>query len=652
MPSIGTSSQASTWEGEREGEQASGHTSTCTTTISCFQCRTRKVKCDRLKPACSRCVRLGDECVFPNSRQKRLTKKKNPNVTLEARLARLEDMLKQVGQADALPDDPVPLGEEAGLDVDWNQDVIDIGQSTFYGPGSGPSDGAPFIQTTAMPPQEVPPTANELIGLGQFEQLPPCHLIERLVGLYFDEINQYAPMLHRTRYTASLHRPAHMRPPMSLQYAILALAATTRQEFTHLAMPFYQRSRRYAEEDEMKGQGEYFTTIAHTQCWCLLATYESRNLLFSRASVSLSKSVRIAQMLGLHRLDSPQQPMDPPLPPPRDYFEVEERRRTWWAIFCSDRFVGGITSWPALVNEKDIETRLPASDDAFELGTNEATPWLIDAIQGNMVYSTFAGKVLTAYMFYRTLEHTFRSFQNDNIEDIVNGPYWNRMRGIDADLSNMILYLPENLRLPQCGWNLNAIVVNVGIHTSVICIHRAVLAKIRELGLPAYLFASSRLRLLPSAGQILNTLKSTGDVEGVMADHFLVFSAYLASLIFLEDYMETKYLRSEQALQYLLSAMAQAGEKDHVSRSLAIQLASGMRQVGMNSSTLDMVRPQTQAQFPIVKLLITRNQVQQLPPTSVLIPILAKRDKTSSHITFCSILPTKIDDYSNSPSLE
>lgn len=86
MSSIGTSSQASTWEGEREGEQTSEHTSTGTTALSCFQCRARKVKCDRLKPACSRCVRLGDECVFPNSRQKRLTKKKNPSVTLEARL--------------------------------------------------------------------------------------------------------------------------------------------------------------------------------------------------------------------------------------------------------------------------------------------------------------------------------------------------------------------------------------------------------------------------------------------------------------------------------------------------------------------------------------------------------------------------------------
>lgn len=86
-------------------------------------------------------------------------------------------MLKQSGRAEVLLEDPVSLGEEAGLDLDWNQDATDISQSTFYGPEF---DGIPFIQTTAIPSEEVPSTTNELIGLGQFEQLPPSHLIERL----------------------------------------------------------------------------------------------------------------------------------------------------------------------------------------------------------------------------------------------------------------------------------------------------------------------------------------------------------------------------------------------------------------------------------------------------------------------------------------
>lgn len=82
-------------------------------------------------------------------------------------------MLEQSGGADALLNDPVSLGEEDRLDLDWT----DINQSTLYGPAS---DDLPFIPMTAMPSQEVPSPVNELIGLGQFEQLPPYHLTERL----------------------------------------------------------------------------------------------------------------------------------------------------------------------------------------------------------------------------------------------------------------------------------------------------------------------------------------------------------------------------------------------------------------------------------------------------------------------------------------
>ncbi|CVK85013.1 uncharacterized protein FMAN_01935 [Fusarium mangiferae] len=420
MPSTGRSSQGSMREEEQEDEQTSQRLSVINTMLSCFQCRARKAKCDRLKPNCSRCVRLGDKCMFPNSRQRRLVRKTKPAAALETRVARLEEILMQSGLPDMVLSEPISLGDEAGLDMDWAQDATNINQSPSDG---APSNVIPVIQPTAVSSQEDPFMMHELIGLGQFEQLPPSHLTERLADLFFEELHQDLPMLHRARYVTSLHYPAHMRPPLSLQYAVWALAATTRQEFAHLAMPFYERSRRYADADEMKGQGEYFTTIAHTQCWCLIATYESHQLLFSRASVSLSKSVRIAQMLGLHRLDSPKQPTDPPLPPPANSFEIEERRRTWWVIFCSDRFVSGITGWPALVNEKDIETRLPASDDAFDMGTEEATPWLTAALQGGTLYSPFAGKVLTAHTFHRTLEHTFRSIPNDGIEDIADGPY-------------------------------------------------------------------------------------------------------------------------------------------------------------------------------------------------------------------------------------
>ena len=59
-------------------------------------------------------------------------------------------------------------------------------------------------------------------------------------------------MLHPTRYKASVHLPQHMQPPMCLQYAVMALAAGTKDRYSHITMAFYQRAKQYAESDEMK----------------------------------------------------------------------------------------------------------------------------------------------------------------------------------------------------------------------------------------------------------------------------------------------------------------------------------------------------------------------------------------------------------------
>lgn len=59
-------------------------------------------------------------------------------------------------------------------------------------------------------------------------------------------------MFQRGPYMMSLHLPPHMRPPMGLQYIILALGADITQTHRKLAMPFYLRARRYMQSDEMR----------------------------------------------------------------------------------------------------------------------------------------------------------------------------------------------------------------------------------------------------------------------------------------------------------------------------------------------------------------------------------------------------------------
>ena len=59
-------------------------------------------------------------------------------------------------------------------------------------------------------------------------------------------------MQHPSRYLSSLHKPAHMQPPMCLQYTLLASAANLSPKREELALAFYQRARNYIQFDEMK----------------------------------------------------------------------------------------------------------------------------------------------------------------------------------------------------------------------------------------------------------------------------------------------------------------------------------------------------------------------------------------------------------------
>lgn len=60
------------------------------------------------------------------------------------------------------------------------------------------------------------------------------------------------PMVHRGRYLAALRNPSHMRPPIALRYAIWTTAASLSDEHLQFEDVFYERTRKYLEQAEMK----------------------------------------------------------------------------------------------------------------------------------------------------------------------------------------------------------------------------------------------------------------------------------------------------------------------------------------------------------------------------------------------------------------
>jgi hypothetical protein len=69
----------------------------------------------------------------------------------------------------------------------------------------------------------------------------------------------------------------------------------------------------------------------------------------------------LAQMMNLHHLDGGGEDVKQTIAPARDWTELEERRRIFWAAFCSDRYSCAGTGWPMTIDERDVISRKPST---------------------------------------------------------------------------------------------------------------------------------------------------------------------------------------------------------------------------------------------------------------------------------------------------
>jgi hypothetical protein len=163
---------------------------------------------------------------------------------------------------------------------------------------------------------------------------------------YFAKVHPTAPIIHKYHFLAS-------RPPISLRYALWALAATITPKYASLHPHFHHRARKYAEIDETSGRQNYIN-IRHAQAWILIGLYEFKMMLFPNAWLTTGRATRLTQLLGLHRLDGLGVEVKQTLPKETDIGKMEERRRTFWQAFCMDRYAGVGTGWPLIIDERDV----------------------------------------------------------------------------------------------------------------------------------------------------------------------------------------------------------------------------------------------------------------------------------------------------------
>ncbi|KAF1831864.1 binuclear zinc transcription factor [Decorospora gaudefroyi] len=557
--------------------------------IACVLCRKRKLRCDGTRPTCSTCKRLSHDCAYDEVRKKSGPKRGYVKL-LEQRLQQVETLLKGQDATDSSKDATVQDSASAYVANTINQALPNSGDrtnnvgNTQTRNGTSRTPGAdPFQNVGATGNHPEPDSSWEMIGLGLEEPLPPQDVMDDLYQIYFSKVHLTLPIIHRPRFLAALNLAPHVRPPICLRYIMWTLAASITDKYEALQEHFYQRSRKYAQMDEMKGHGESTITLAHCQSWIMTCTYEFKQMYFPRAWLSAGRAVRLAQMMQLHRLDGAGLDVKQCLPPPKDWTEREERRRTFWMAFCVDRYASIGTGWPMTIDERDILTNLPASDEAFEKSRPMPTGSLDQVLNANGAANLQAlGAVaLTAAMFGRNLLHLHRPGPDDNDEDI-NGGFWNRHRQTDQILLQTSLSLPDHLRLPSGLADPNVAFVNMCIHTSAICLHQAAIFKADKYRLPASVCNESKIRCVTAAAEIASIMKMVSHMDLASMNPFISFCVYVAARVFVQ-YLKTrpKDQQMNASLQFLLQAMQALRRKNPLTESFLVQLDLDLEGAGI-----------------------------------------------------------------------
>jgi len=160
-------------------------------------------------------------------------------------------------------------------------------------------------------------------------------------------------------------------------------------------------------------------------------------------------------------------------------------------------------------------TNLPATEESFENGTEQATISLEQALaaEGASRISPYGGVVLSAALFGHNFQHLHRTGPNERPEDIANGEFWKRHRKMDNVLSNTFMFLPDHLRLPYGLRDMNTVFLHMNIHASSICLHQAAVQTAERHKTGSSVIRQSRSRSIMAAEEITNLMRLVSHVD-------------------------------------------------------------------------------------------------------------------------------------------
>lgn len=382
-------------------------------------CKSRKVKCDRVEPACGWCARNNRTCVYKERQKPGL--RVGYGRELEEKINRLEAILHHLGrrleehisehgdftsnppgsvrmqsqsarysiysQTDARPTNGSIISQDTPVSERWPvsnayermqyprpQDAMSIRSVVDNGAHDLMSQSDRATSATWLPNSTPVSSMPE-------SELPPYDLVYTLVDLFFKHVNPWSPILDRKATFDTFFGPQTVEETdRILLHAIVAttLRFSKDQRLTpELKAQFHEISRQkimlYAFDHPNVRALQALVILAvdvlgtsnGQQGWNLLALI-ARNIVQLGLDVEKNAYLESAAYPSATLLQASQ---------PKTWIESEERRRLCWMTFVLDRYATVATADAFTLDERTMDRCLPCRYDLFSRNEPVETRW-------------------------------------------------------------------------------------------------------------------------------------------------------------------------------------------------------------------------------------------------------------------------------------
>ncbi|KAK3325880.1 fungal-specific transcription factor domain-containing protein [Apodospora peruviana] len=365
---------------------------------ACDRCRSKKIRCDGIRPCCSQCANVGFECrtsdklsrrAFPRGYTESLEERVR---VLENEVRELKDLLDEKDEkidmlsrmhgnrgrsaepvqsptASDSNKDPGSPPKEDTFRIQASPLLLGVENSDSYFMGA--SSGRAFIEAFKRKIQENGKSCSEFNPEAflhiqgcypltakptkQAMRIPPRMFSDRCVNVYFQEWAPLFPVLHKPTflrvYEEFVADPEKIKNNHKLAqlYLVFTIAALSSEQPDLQQIASCEAHWQRALEAILMDN-----TMNTLQCLVLALMYCSIRADYKRLQYYKGIAVGLSHRLGLHQSQK------------RFSFgalTIETRKKVFWTLYTLDCFSAAILGLPKMLKEDDIHAEYPSDTD-------------------------------------------------------------------------------------------------------------------------------------------------------------------------------------------------------------------------------------------------------------------------------------------------